>query len=57
MFKLFNFSSNQQRALRDQIAARTRLLERAMAKYGVNSSQARDFEAQIDELEAQLKAA
>ena len=55
---MFNvFKKDERESLRQAINARRRLLEQAMRKHGINSSQAREFDKQIDELEAQLQAA
>lgn len=56
MFALL-FKKDERESLRQAIYARRRLMEQAMSKYGINSSQVREFDKQIDELEAQLQAA
>lgn len=55
MFNLFK--KDDRSALRKEIAHRIHLFENAMARYGVNSSQAREFDRQISELEYRLQAA
>ncbi len=53
---MFNwFKSDDRKALIQKISYTKRLMENAMRKHGVNSSQVREFDKQIDQLEAQLQ--
>jgi len=55
---MFNmFKKSDRRALKEEIAKRTYLMRKAMARYGINSSQAREFDKQINELEFKLQMA
>lgn len=53
---MFNFfKKDDRKALVQKIHATKRLMENAMRKHGVNSSQVKDFDKQLDKLEAQLQ--
>lgn len=57
MFNIFNVKKDERRALELEIKRRLALFQKAMARHGINSSQARDFDQQISALEAKLNLA
>lgn len=53
MFSFF-FKQSERDALRAKIASTKRAMERAMRRHGINSDAAREFDKQLDKLEAEL---
>lgn len=53
MFSMF-FKKSERDALRAKIASTQKAMELAMRRHGINSSQAREFDKQLDKLEYEL---